>query len=66
MRIANWIKQVYGVEVGCQCDQIIAGQVQSGHTENQLPPHIRILFDLNTTFDVIYFLDVSSALGPAY
>ena len=38
-------KFLYEVDVGCQYDQITAGQMQSGHTDNQLPPHKRILFD---------------------
>ena len=39
-------KFLFWVEVSFQYDQITAGQLQSGHTDNQFLTHIRILFAL--------------------
>jgi hypothetical protein len=39
--------------------KITAGKLQSGHTDNQLPPHIRSLFDSDSENDNYFSVEIS-------
>ena len=50
-------KFLHWVIVGCQCYQI-SWQFQSGHTENQLSPNVRIFLEVNTKSIQIHIVEI--------